>query len=298
MQVAKGGNKRMDTNSDVPRPLTSAKRSSWVTPARCLFFLLAVEAMLYASEQYQWFAFNRQKNWTVLITIAVTAGGILLMAGWFCIRLMLRRPFQFNLATMFLLMPVLAIPCAWIANAKRGVAEERVAIEWLEDRQGPIDYRTHAGTGGYSLARRLHFSRFLIVGSYCGPRDEPEWLRSWMTSEFFDRQIKSIRIGDRFPISQRHEKPEFYKDEQYDLTDQELARLRCFYDLEDLEISSRKITDKGLVSIHGLRRLRTLTLVAPKVTPKGIAELRRHLPRCEIIQREYIVVPVAAVDGG
>jgi hypothetical protein len=106
--------------------------------------------------------------------------------------------------------------------------------------------------------------------------------RKHKSAEFTDRPTRDIRLGDRFPDERNYFQPGLHADEKFDITDDEIYRLREFNELEYLEISSRKLTDEGLRSLHGLRRLRRLALVALHVSPAGIAELRRQLPECRI----------------
>ncbi len=284
----------MDTTSDVSRSRTSVKGTSWVTPARFFFAPFTIEAVLYASEQYQWFAFNRHKNWTVLITIAVVAGAIVLMAGWFGIRLLLRKSVQFDLAALLMLIATISIPFAWFTDAKQRVEKERLATEWIEHLDGGIYYDTHTGHGIFRRANG--------VGVGCSAhrdRSLPS-LRKWLGDAFLDKGMRRIEIGDRFPyeppyaygeVPQQPKSYFDYYDPQYDVTNGELVHLPRFYDLEQLGICSRKISDVGLRSLYGMRRLNKLSLVTPNVTPGAVAELRRNLPHCEIVQYGDVTIP-------
>ena len=52
--------------------MTDAFKPRWFfpTPGRLLAVLLAVEALLWLSERFRWFAFNQHKGSTVLIAVA------------------------------------------------------------------------------------------------------------------------------------------------------------------------------------------------------------------------------------
>ena len=52
------------------------------TPGRLPVILLAVEAILFSSERFQWFPFNENKGWTVLIAIASIALTMVVMLLW------------------------------------------------------------------------------------------------------------------------------------------------------------------------------------------------------------------------
>ena len=72
-------------------------RPRWyrLTPDHAVLGLLAVEALLWLSERYHWFAFNQHKGWTVLITAATVGVALLLMFFWFFAALVFRLRFQF-----------------------------------------------------------------------------------------------------------------------------------------------------------------------------------------------------------
>lgn len=295
------GTDGMDTTSDVSRSRTSVKGTSWVTPARFLFALLTIEATLYASEQYQWFAFNRHKNWTVLITIAVAAGATVLMTGWFGIRLLLRKSVQFDLAALLMLIATISIPFAWFADARQQVENERLAIAWLEGRFGGKSFETFDGASRHRRAT----SSSSGMTTHCGRRRRIRWLRNCLGNDFFDKGMRCVDVGDRFPS----DKPDFnaseepktyidYYDEKEDVSNRELVHLSHFHDLEQLGICSRKVTDTGLRSIYGMLRLKKLMLVTPNVTPQAVARLRRRLPKCEVVQYDDFVTPVDAGEDG
>jgi hypothetical protein len=68
------------------------------------------------------------------------------------------------------------------------------------------------------------------------------------------------------------------------VTDEGLASLKGLSNLRDLTLSGPTITDRGLAQLGGLRNLKHLYLSQTGVTPAGVGELKRTLPRTEIIQ--------------
>jgi hypothetical protein len=54
--------------------------------------------------------------------------------------------------------------------------------------------------------------------------------------------------------------------------------------LRDLTLSGPHITDRGLVHLVGLRNLRHLYLSGTGVSKAGLEELKRSLPKTQIIQ--------------
>ncbi len=73
----------MDANEESrwrrPNDITSEpaklRRPRWYmpTPGKFVSLLLLSVVALYLSDQYDWFAFNRQKGWTVLIAMAIVS---------------------------------------------------------------------------------------------------------------------------------------------------------------------------------------------------------------------------------
>jgi hypothetical protein len=239
----------------------------------------------------------------VLITIAVVAGAIVLMAGWFGIRLLLRKSVQFDLAALLMLIATISIPFAWFADARQQVENERLAKAWLEGRFGGKSFETFDGTSEHWRATSGWFG----MTTHCGRRRRIRWLRNCLGNDFFDKGMRCVDIGDRFPSDRPDlsapEEPKTYidyYDESEDVSNRELVYLSHFPDLEQLGICSRNVTDTGLRSIYGMRRLKKLTLVTPNVTPQAVARLRRRLPKCEIVQYDDFVVPVedGAGEGG
>ena len=60
----------------------SQRRWFHLTPDRLVLGLLAVEVFLLLSERFQWFAFNENKGWTVLIAVGVVGVAVVVMLVW------------------------------------------------------------------------------------------------------------------------------------------------------------------------------------------------------------------------
>ena len=52
--------------------------------------------------------------------------------------------------------------------------------------------------------------------------------------------------------------------------------------LEELDLENTQITDEGLKEVAKLQRLMYFYLHSTKVTKKGMTELKKALPNCEI----------------
>lgn len=92
----------------------SVRKTRWYSPTvgRFLFAILATQVVLYLSQHFKWFAFNQLKGHSVVIAVTVTAMSMLLIAGV----VLIGRRAQFTLATLTLMVPVMAIPCGWLVR--------------------------------------------------------------------------------------------------------------------------------------------------------------------------------------
>ena len=77
---------------DAPR---CKPRRRWfrITPDRVVVALLAVEGLLWLSDQFRWFPFNQHKGYAVLICLATVGAAFLLMSLWFLAALVFRLSF-------------------------------------------------------------------------------------------------------------------------------------------------------------------------------------------------------------
>ena len=70
------------------------------------------------------------------------------------------------------------------------------------------------------------------------------------------------------------------------ITDAGLVHLKELKKLESLRLTDTKITDAGLVHLKGLTKLRYLNLSDTQVTNAGVANLQKALPNCEILDAD------------
>jgi hypothetical protein len=68
------------------------------------------------------------------------------------------------------------------------------------------------------------------------------------------------------------------------VTDEGLSQLKTLANLRDLTLSGPHITDRGLMQLSGLRNLRHLNLSQTGVSKEGLLEMKKALPKIEIIQ--------------
>jgi hypothetical protein len=149
-----------------------ASSLDWVLVA-----LLLVEGLLFLSDQYDWFAFNRRKGWTVLIAVAVVGGALLLTALWAAVSYATSRwtkhpPFQFGLRPVMLLVLAIAVVCGWFASAWNDAQTQRKV---LAEFKGII-------------------VRSEIDGDKLAPSATPVWLTKLLGVEFFS-DVFEIQAG-------------------------------------------------------------------------------------------------------
>ncbi len=55
-----------------------------------------------------------------------------------------------------------------------------------------------------------------------------------------------------------------------------------FTNLEQLNLSMTKVTDKGRVHLKALKQLKQLYLIGTRVTGKGVKDVKKVLPGCQV----------------
>ena len=113
-------------------------QSCWfrLTPDRVVALLLALEGFLWLSERSHWFSFNEHKCWTVLIGLAAIGAAFVAMLLWFLAAVVFRLRFQFSIRSLLMLMVVVAIPCSWLAEARK---QREIVVE-IEKAGGEVHY--------------------------------------------------------------------------------------------------------------------------------------------------------------
>jgi len=219
-----------------------------VTPDRVVLALLAVEGFLLLSERFGWFAFNRQKGWTMLIDMASVAAALLLMLLWFMASLVFRRRFQFSIRSLLLLTLAIAVPCSWFAAARQQARKQREVVDEIKTDGGSVmcEYEIDPSSA--------------LVES-----DAPSWLE-WPLKLFGDDMFANVRLVS------------LGKAEGIDAW---LERLNEFPQLRYLDCSATDVSDAGLQHLKGLAKLDILYL-SNKVSNAGIADIQKALPNTQI----------------
>jgi uncharacterized protein YjbI with pentapeptide repeats len=263
--------------------MADASNTRWyaLTLDRVLATLLAIEVLLFLSDRFDWFLFNKNKGWTVLITAAIVAGALVLLAVWGAIAWAIsfvtkRRPFQFSLRSMLILFPVIAMSGGWLAASVRQAQEERAAGSDLVD-----------SGGGIRLGRS---SRRQSI--YAAP--PPPWLEQRLGVEFFAKTVTASARSDEelvhvssFPevehlfldgsVEKHHTYQHFgFPSPGTTISDEGLSAIRGLSQLEKVLLESQSISSAGLIHLKNATGLKTLHLTKTQVDDEGLRQLARH----------------------
>lgn len=212
------------------------------TPGKFLAAVLLMQGVLYLSAHYRWFWFNERKGYTVLITFAASAFLLLLLVGWVGISRFFKTRQQFGLATLLLIVPVMAIPCGWLARELTLAREQR-------DFAATLDSRSKVG---YNQG-----SSFDLAPPFLRPMARQK-LESILGDDFF-RDVTDVTM--------------------YGAEDRDLAFIERFNHLVSLQIlaprdgDAPRITDAGLEHLRGLVRLKHLSLQKANITDRGLEHI-------------------------
>ena len=215
--------------------------------------LLSIEVLLLASEQFQWFAFNERKGWTVSIAVGVVCACMLP----FCLRLVVlfawRAKCQISVVSLLLFVAVLAIPFAWLNHSLLAARRQTDAIVALGQCGAQL------WLGPPNNCRYVDGKRF--YPTIPCPRRECtppawEWMRDLLGDDFF--------VGVAFVTVYA---PSF--------GDRGMQHIQCLTGIHKLELGGTCVTDHGLKCLAKQRELHVLSLTYTKVTDVGLAHLGR-----------------------
>ncbi len=275
---------------------TAATKRFAITLDRVLVGLLLVEGLLFLSDQYDWFAINRRKGWTVLIAVAVVGGVLLLtalwaMASWVVARWTRGRPFQFGLRSGLLLVLVAGLVCGWLGSAieqARWLAEIRKGI--LKAKGGNVGKSSRTDAIPNWLTRLLG-SDFFVVVTEATAIDDNGLLQIARLSDLERLQIdgwghydpKALVPSPQFSMEglgriESIAGLKFLSLYGNDLSSKEVASLRFPNTLEGLEVWSDEVSDLAFASFGKLPRLRQLQVRALKLR----SESQRHEPALDV----------------
>ena len=124
-----------------------------LTPDAVILGLLAVLGFLWISDSYRWFGLRHFKGWPVLIGVATVFVVALVALFCFSISPRYRSFFRYRIRSLFLMILLAAIPCAWLSNRLQQAQRQQRAVQSVLDAGGSVEYR--AGQGPDALRRLL-----------------------------------------------------------------------------------------------------------------------------------------------
>jgi hypothetical protein len=297
------------SNSSVDPGVTAPPPSLWarwnrITPGHYLAVLLAVQLFLFCSEKFLWFEFNRHKGWTVLITLAITSCVLVILLTRFVTNRFSDRKMQFSIGAMFLMMPCLAIPLAWMTASVKQAMEQRKIVVKVESGWGSAGYsKRHWSVYDQPpkgrLVDLLGRDFFEDVDSVSLRSDQgPDeivrlpYLRSVNLSRCIvpvtpilhalDRapQVKTLMLKHVVINNEDWEALQELKHLQVLLfdgaivTDTGLAHLKDLSELEQLSLNQTAVTDVGLAHFSKNSGLKILWLNQTKISDEGLNVLK------------------------
>jgi hypothetical protein len=243
----------------------------WYAPSMAKFLaaILVLQGVLYLSDHTNWFWFNRHQGFTVLIAVAVTATLLLLVLAWVVVGRLFGAKTQFSLAVLLLMVPVMGIPCGWLARE----------IEQARKRRDIL------ASVNISLQARIEKMIREIEASSQPRSPLLQWLRSKLGNEFFEELTElSLDAATDEELERVSQLTELrgLSIVTGSVTDAGLKHLPPLTNLESLTLGDCPVTDKGVQVLKGLPKLKSLSLARTQVTEAGEEELRRAMPNCEI----------------
>jgi hypothetical protein len=239
----------------------SVSKPRWYVPTagKLLVALMLLQGLTFLAARYRWFGLNHYKGYAVLLAIAVTTVCLGLLAIWVCVAWLFRARMQFSLATLLLVVLVMAIPCAWFGYARDQARRQAEVIELFAARRGQVSYdaRTmpHIAFKDWPYAKRL---ALLGYDFYCDvvhaqvPAANDDDLV--LLTEFDGLRVLELEPGEA--------------------TDDGMQRLAELRHLDGIVLEGGKVTDASLAPLHKLPELKLLTLSMTNVTEAGLDRLK------------------------
>ncbi|MEK6238140.1 MAG: hypothetical protein N2C14_25790 [Planctomycetales bacterium] len=163
-----------------------------------------------------------------------------------------RRWLTYSLRSLVALMFLACVGFTWLGYVWRAKQKERAAVAALEKLGATVDYDYHFAEDGFPLASRPD-------------PPGPAWQRALLGDDWFAAPHCVFCWGEPF-------------------TDADLVHLRELKQLQWLYLHDTQVTDAGLIHLCELKQLRELVLQGTQVTGEGVTDLKKALPKCEIIR--------------
>ena len=212
-----------------------------LTPDHVVPALLALEGLLLVAERFGWFTFDRHKGYPPLLAIAAVGAVFVLMLLCFLVALVFRRPFQFSLRSLLLLVVVVAIPCSWLSVEMKAAREQHTAMEAIQKLGGDVFYDYEVNTPAP------------------GPPQPPGPL--WLRERLGVNLLANVTFAN-------------FADSQPKIGDAGMEHLKGFTQLQDLYLNETEVSDAGLEHLKGLNQLRLLWLSGTEIGDAGLENLK------------------------
>lgn len=224
------------------------KRPQSIATRVFLLGIVATEAVLFASEHFQWFTFNREKGITVLVTVVLVGVQIVVFLTGVGISRLLRWPWQFGLGTVFVLVVLTALPCGWLGSACRRARRQAALVQLIETEGGMVErcvVTPRSGKGAYYRSRQ-------------SLRAEGDTL-AWIFGDDFFLDVRGISLETSTLVDQLHFFPHLKALRMgLSTTDSDVEKLVALRGLETVDLTGTQITDDSMVYLAGMPELATI----------------------------------------
>jgi hypothetical protein len=258
--------------------MTTSTSNRWfcITPSRVAFFLLVVEVLLWLSERFQWFPFNRHRGYTILFVVECVGPGVIVIFLWLLVALIIRRRFQFSVRYLMLLVLVVTVPCSWLAMDRASARKRWEIIEQFKSDGGAMVYDFEPPRG-------------VATGEPIKPPG-PWWLRKLLGGYVFINvtEIDLKRSGvSGVELRGLEELPQLERLTlgEIRLDDADLERLGRLTQLRVLVLAGARVSNAGLQRLEGLTQLRTLNLDQTNVNDEGLQKIKGFGPPPFLVPR-------------
>ena len=222
--------------SSINKTVEPSSLSLRIAPTGLITTLFGVQGFLLLSARFQWFAFNEEKGWTVLIAMSVAGFGVLALLLCSLVSYFFHWQFQFSIRSLVTLILVTAIPCCWFAVKQRQASRQQAAFKVFRAFPGIIRYDFELPSDKSAI-------------------NANKWLVDALGNDFF-ADVKHVCLG-----------------RTHEFTDEQMAYLQYTPGLLFLSLNGAAISDDGVKYLHSLQQLEHLSLSRTQITDMGLEPL-------------------------
>jgi hypothetical protein len=263
-------------------------------PIAIVFFvacLVVLQAFLYASDYFGWFAFNHRPGWTPAIAMLVVGLWVLCFLSWVVASRLLRNPTQFGLGSLLTVVAAVTLPCAWLAQEVRHARQEGLIVASIEAEGGRVDRPDY----DYPPTP---FDRLLFL-SFGDDFVRPVWEVELKTTRNLNRleglrHLRSVDLDETSATNADVRQVVHLTDLNFlslngtQVTDEGLKDVGKAQGLLCLYLDRTAVTDHGLKNLWALKDLKVLSLDETRVTEEGRQRLNEHLPEIGFLGIDFV----------